>query len=64
MRSGSLTGEDEDAGADDGADAEGGQVERAEHALELRVAGRARLQLVDGLGREEAHDGYNGRRRP
>ena len=42
VRGGGLTGEDEDAGADDGADAERGQIDGPEHALELAFPGRAR----------------------
>jgi hypothetical protein len=56
-----LSGQDEDAGADDGPDAERGQVDRSQHAFELCVAGRARLELVNGFRGEESHGGYNAR---
>ena len=51
-------GEREDAGADDHADAEHDQVERAQRALELelRLLG-VRHGLLDGLGAQHAHDG-------
>ena len=49
-----LTGQHEDAGADDGADAERGQVHRAQHALELSVFTCARGQLFNGFGCEDA----------
>ena len=48
-------GADEQAGADDGADAERDERPRAQRALERALAGRARLgeQAVDGLGAKQ-----------
>ena len=57
VRRGRLTGQDEDAGADDGADAEHGELARPEHAGQA-CAVRAellRLNLFDGLGGEKGH---------
>ena len=50
-------GEDEDAGADDRADAERGEVQRTERAAERRPLGFG-LELGDAAGSGEGHGPY------
>ena len=45
--------EDKDTGTDDGADAEGGQLHRSQHAVEPSFAGLFTQQLTERFGREE-----------
>ena len=55
MCRGGLAGEDEDTGADDGADPESGQVGGGENALEAMLAatGGFSADAIDLLGRKQ-----------
>ena len=55
IRGGGLAGQDEDAGADDRADAEGDQVHRSKHALQTMRGLCAVEQRRERFGAKERH---------
>jgi hypothetical protein len=50
-----CTGKHEDAGADDGADTQGGEIDRAKRAFETVVTSRFGLKRGDALTTKQIH---------